>query len=176
MLVKISNKSLKLLFHECTPEYIKNVCKGRCCESSTRGTVITIHPSEEKRITRCGGIIKAGLLQTTGKCTFKTEDNLCSLHISGMKPFGCVASPFTLTKKGTLIIRNRYKLFKCYKDTDKKPAYIVFGASLDKIFGVDTAQVICKTLDNSDVDFYINMPKESYEMLITNDKIKKGEV
>ena len=174
MLVKISSKSAKLSFHECTPEYIKTVCKGKCCESSKHGTIITVHPSEEERITKCGGIIKNGLLQTEGKCTFKTADCLCSLHLSGEKPFGCVASPFTLNNNNTLIVRNRYKLLKCYKETDKKPAYIVFRASLNKIFGNETASLICGILDKHDYDFRVNMPNESHEMLIKNDKIKKG--
>jgi hypothetical protein len=174
MLVKISNKSLKLLFHECTPEYIKTVCKGKCCESAKHGTIITIHPSEEETIKLCGGVVKDGLLQSKDKCVFKTKDNLCSLHATGKKPFGCIASPFTLNKNNTLIVRNRYKLLKCYKESDKKPAYKVFQESLDEIFGMDIAELICETLDKSDVDFYVNMPNEKREMLIKNDQIKKA--
>jgi len=81
--------------------------------------LITIHPTEQTTIEARGVVVENGLLQPrTGekKCPFKTEACLCELHHTPDKPFGCVASPFTLTRAGTLIVRNRYKLLKCYED------------------------------------------------------------
>ena len=81
--------------------------------------MITIHPSEQAAIEGLGGRVIDGLLQPkTGcrKCPFKTPEHLCGIHFSGSKPFGCIASPFTLNANDTLIVRNRYRLLKCYND------------------------------------------------------------
>lgn len=175
--VKISAKMARLLFNGCDPDYIRNVCHASCCESSTAstGTMITIHPSEQAAIEAIGGVVRDGLLQPKPgckKCPFKQPDNLCGIHFSGNKPFGCIASPFTLNASGTLIVRNRYKLLKCYNDGRKQPAYKAFRASLDLIFGTTEAQRICNHLDNGGGDLYATMSDKNHQMLTENDEIK----
>lgn len=177
--VKVSAAMARQEFNGCELEYIRNVCHATCCESSTapNGTVITIHPSEAATIRGLGGKIRAGLLLPRPgerKCPFKEEEShLCGLHGSTAKPFGCIASPFTLTKKGTLIVRNRYRLLKCYKDGRKLPAYVAFRASLDLIFGRREAQRIADHLDAGGGDLFARMPERSYLMLLQNDQIKR---
>jgi hypothetical protein len=177
--VKVSNKMAKLKFAGCDPEYIKNVCKASCCQSSVSktGTMITIHPEEQDNIIGKYGVkIENNLLQPKDgqkRCPFKTNDNLCGIHYSGDKPFGCIASPFTLNKSGTLIVRNRYKLLKCYDDGNKIPAYIAFRASLDLIFGESEAERLCNELSNTSDDVYASMSEENYNKLVKNDEIKK---
>jgi DNA modification methylase/ParB-like chromosome segregation protein Spo0J len=182
--IKVSAASARLLFHGCDPAYIRDVCHARCCESSTSptGTMITIHPREEYTIQERGGVVIDGLLQPRKgekKCPFKTGENLCSLHFTSDKPFGCIASPFTLHASGdTLIVRNRYKMLVCYNNDPKHgvpmPAYKAFRASLDLIFGKDEAERICTHFDNGGGDITAQVTRQNYDMLRDNDAIKKG--
>ena len=177
--VKISARSLRLRFNGCDPDYIRTVCRGACCESSTSptGTLITIHPSEQPRIEARGGAVIDGLLQPRPgerRCPFKTADHLCGLHGTPDKPFGCIASPFTLNRNDTLIVRHRYTRLKCYNDGARLPAYVAFRASLDLLFGPDEAQRICDHLDAGDGDLLATMPRATYNLLHDNDAIKHG--
>lgn len=176
-LVKISAKSARQAFNGCDPDYIRNVCHAKCCESSTSptGTMITVHPSEQAAIEALGGVVVNGLLQPKAgckKCPFKTGDNLCGIHFTGSKPFGCIASPFTLNANDTMIVRNRYRLLKCYNDGRKIPAYKSFRASLDLIFGQAEAERICKHLDAGGGDITAKVSERNYAMLKENDEIK----
>jgi hypothetical protein len=175
--VVVSSAMANLLFAGCTPDYITNVCKASCCQSSSSptGTMITIHPREEPAIIARGAVIKNGLLQPRPgekRCPFKQSDNLCGIHFTPDKPFGCIASPFTLNSNGTLIVRNRYKSLKCYKEGQMLPAYVAFRASLDLIFGINEAARICAHLDAGGGNVEAWMPLETYEVLQTNDSIK----
>jgi len=177
--VKVSAKNARLPFNGCDPAYIRDVCHASCCQSSTSptGTMITIHPSEQATIEARGGVVVDGLLQPRPgekRCPFKTDEHLCGLHFTPDKPFGCIASPFTLNKNNTLIVRNRYRLLKCYDDGKKIPAYQAFRASLDLIFGTDEAARICEHLDSGGGDLMATMRREQYQMLVDNDAIKHG--
>ena len=176
-LVKVSAKSARQAFNGCDPDYIRTVCHAKCCESSTAptGTMITVHPSEVAAIAALGGVVVDGLLQPKPgcrKCPFKTGDNLCGIHFTDAKPFGCIASPFTLNANNTLIVRNRYRLLKCYNDGRKIPAYKSFRASLDLIFGQTEAERICKHLDAGGGDITAKISERNYAMLKDNDEIK----
>jgi hypothetical protein len=170
----------RLKFNGCDLDYIKNVCKASCCQSSVSktGIVVTIHPTEEDKIVNRGGIIKEGLLQPKKgckKCPFKTDDHLCGLHFTEDKPFGCIASPFTLNPKDTLIVRNRYRMLKCFNDGKKIPAYKAWKSSLDLIFGKEESERITNHLDMGGGDLIAYMPIDSHSKLKTNDEIKKGK-
>mgnify|MGYP001453045345 CR=1 FL=1 len=172
--IKISAKMARLAFNGCDLDYIANICHASCCEQSKGGIMVTIHPSEKGSIESIGGVVDNGLLQAdseTNKCPFK-KDNLCSLHNTENKPFGCIASPFTLNANGTLIVRNRYKLLKCYNDGNKIPAYKAFRASLDLILGYEEAERVCDLLDEGSDDIVSHISKETYNILIENDQIK----
>ena len=176
--VKVSEKMARLLFHGCDEDYVENVCHSSCCDSTTSesGTLITIHPAEQEKIEKHGGVVVGGMLQPINrKCPFKDGRSLCMLHNTDAKPFGCIASPFTLNDNSTLIVRNRYRLLKCYGDGGK-PAYVVFRTSLDLIFGKIEAERICVHLDSGGGDIIAKMPLSSYKMLIDNDNIKHGVI
>lgn len=185
MKVRISAASMRQLFHSCTPEFIRDVCHASCCESSSApgGTMVTIHPCEETRIRELGGVVKDGLLQSTPakRCPFKTEANLCGLHGTSDKPFGCIASPFTLSKGAnpTLIVRNRYRLLKCFRAEGAVKVYRAHRGSLDLLFGAELSASICQRLDEQpDEDFEVDMDDVIASKLMTNDEIKrraKGE-
>lgn len=167
----------RLEFNGCDPDYIRDVCHATCCESSTNplGIIVTIHPTEQADIEALGGVVIDGLLQPkTGckKCPFKDEQNLCGIHHSGKKPFGCIASPFTLNKQGTLIVRNRYKMLKCYRDGRRLPAYKAFRASLDLILGYEQAQELNNHLDAGGGDLLFQIDDVTHKMLVENDAIK----
>lgn len=175
-MVKISGKSLLQEFDGCDPDFIRNVCKGSCCESSVSktGTLITIHPTEEVMIKNIGGIVVDNLLQPVNrKCQFKTAENLCSLHFTEYKPFGCSASPFKLNNKDTLIIRNRYRSLKCFKNGRRLPAYKAFQSSLIKIFGIDETQRISGLIEEGILEIYSPIEERIYKILKDNETYKK---
>lgn len=185
-------------FHGCTPEYIRDVCHGRCCDAPSRpgGTMVTIHRSEQAAIEARGGEVRDGLLVTTatGRCTFKDDAGLCGLHFTPDKPFGCIASPFTVAPGGrTLVVRNRYRSLVCYSATSARrgddvsafpPAYVAFRASLDLILGEDLAAWLSDALDAhgdpkspeyaGPVSIPVRVPRSAWEMLTDNDATKRA--
>lgn len=192
-LVRISRATAWQRFHGCEPEYIRTVCKGRCCEAPSRpgGTMITIHRSEADAIRARGGQVKDGLLVTDGRCTFKDDAGLCGLHFTPDKPLGCIASPWTLARGGrSLIVRNRYRGLICYAATaarkgtdtsDYKPAYVAFRAGLDLILGAEHAALLCSYLDAygppdrpGPVGFWAEMKVDMWTKLVDNDNTKRG--
>lgn len=176
--VRVSAACARLPFIECGPACIAAGCNGNCCDAPSKpgGCLVTIHPAEAPRIEARGGVVREGLLQPrpgTLGCPFK-RDGLCSLHGTPDKPFGCIASPFTLNRAGTLIVRNRYKMLPCYRlDGPKRPAYQTFRSSLDLIFGRTVARRIAAHLDAGGGDVIAPMPRRHFEMLMENDEIKK---
>lgn len=178
--VNVSAACARLQFTQCGPACIQqNGCKGNCCDAPTRpsGCMVSIHPSEEARIAKRGGRIVDGLLEPkpgARGCPFK-EDGLCTLHQSGEKPFGCIASPFTLNAHGTLIVRNRYKLLPCYRGPGAKgPAYRVFASSLILLFGEVEAARMTAHFDAGGGDFVGVMPSHVFAMLMDNDAAKRA--
>lgn len=169
--VKISGKWIKHKFR-CSEDYIRNVCHGSCCTGSDK-VLISLLPDEAERQKQLGYAVKDGKLcasPTTHKCPHISPDGLCRIHFTPDKPFGCIASPFTLNKANTLIIRNRYSMMKCHGDGDY--AYRVFRASLDLIFGKEEAQRICDYYDHNDGDLTAYMTKENYDKIIYLDSLK----
>lgn len=173
--VPISTKWARHLF-ACSPEYIRSVCHGSCCEGSDK-ILVSLLPEEQERHEAAGFAVAQGLLQPdpkTGKCPHKRADGLCAVHGSDMKPFGCIASPFTLNAGGTLIIRNRYSRMRCHGSG--QPAYRTFRASLDLLFGEDEATRICDALDAGDEDITAQMTRANYDALRYLDGLKHGVV
>lgn len=103
------------------------------------------------------------------------QNGLCSLHYSQDKPFGCIASPFTINDNDTLIIRYRYSRMKCHGDGSY--SYVAFRPSLDLIFGKDEAEKICNELDkhiNDDVEIYGNISIDNYNKIKYLDGLKRS--
>jgi Fe-S-cluster containining protein len=178
--VKVSAAQARQEFAGCSPDYIATKCRATCCRSTTAvtGIMVTIHPTERAAIEARGVVVQDGLiLPRPGerRCPFQnTETQLCDIHFTDDKPFGCIASPFTLSSSGeTLIVRNRYRRLICYKDGDRIPAYRAFRASLDLIFGLDEAQRIVDLLDAGSGDVVAVMPHATYRRLRANDAVKK---
>lgn len=172
--VNVSGKMLRQKFHPCEENFIKEVCKGRCCQGTDK-IVVTVHPSEEEWITKLGAEVKDGLIvaDKRGLCPFKSDDGLCTIH-GDDKPFGCKASPFTLNKNDTLIVRNRYRMLKCYKCEGSAPAYEAHQWSLEQIFGVDETARIVSLVQQGDDKIPAFIPLDHYNMLRENDNIKHG--
>jgi len=172
--IKISAKSVRQLFKGCTQEYITKVCKGKCCEGSGELSV-AISEREKNGIEELGAEVKGGLIvaDKRGKCPFKRPDGLCGLHGTVRKPIGCRASPFTLNKNNTLIVRNRYRLMRCYKG-GTVPAYKAYSESLVALFGSDIAAEITTHLDGGGGDIVKEMPMYVYQSLAENAIVRKG--
>lgn len=168
--VKISIKSLKQKFHPCEIDYIKNTCHGRCCEGSN-GLMITIHDNELVKYSDKVKIENNFIVDEkgTGLCPFK-KNHLCSIHKN--KPFGCKTSPFTLTKKNTLIIRNRYRSLRCYNRENSVPAYIAHKWSLEQIFGKKETNNIIKKIEGGCEEIYSKIPQSKIKMMLDNDVSK----
>lgn len=178
--VKVSSASCRLLFTECGPACIEqNGCGGNCCDAPSRpgGCLVTVHQNEIQRIEALGASVVAGFIQPrpgTRGCPFKAG-GLCDLHATGEKPFGCIASPFTLNACSTLIVRNRYKMLPCYRGPGRKaPAYKVFCSSLTLLFGRGGAAQITAHLDAGGGDLMAFMPAHHAAILQENDAVKRG--
>ncbi len=157
-------------FQPCTPEYIISVCKGRCCQG-TGNIKVVVSNSEIDKFAAKGASIKNNFIQPDerGLCPFKNDNGLCNTH--GEKPMGCRISPFILTSKDTLIVRNRYRLLKCYNTKDAIPVYLAHKQSLIWLLGDEYNQLL-RMLENKDNmfkgDFYLNIDIEKYLALKEN--------
>lgn len=175
--IKISYASLMQMFHPCDPDYIKNVCKARCCESSTGGIKVSVLDEEVAAVEALGATVVDNMLVAGAnkKCPFKTGCNLCSIH--EQKPFGCSASPFVLTTKDTLVVRNRYRMLKCYKDTGSVPAFIAHRWSLIKIFGAEEYDRIVHHMVHGvpGKNFEAILSEDNYNKIQGNKKIRKND-
>lgn len=176
--VRISTKWLRQRTM-CSEEFIATVCGGRCCQASDGTFLCSLLPSEEVVQNE-----KYGLPTEDGKlladpetkiCPHKTKEGFCGIHFTGDKPFGCIASPFTVNKNGTLISRKRYVSMICArkKDSDEGlPYYKAFRAGLELIFGKEEAQRLITELDNGAEELTGKMPMETYKNMIYLDGLK----
>jgi len=169
---------MRLPFHGCTPTYIHTICMGNCCQSSVNpnGILVVIHPFEQARLLEQYPKVKIKnnhLVAYNKRCPFKSSINLCTLHNTNYKPFGCITSPFTLNKSGTLIVRNRYKLLRCYKQKPLLQAYIAFSQSLQLILGKKSARALTVHLKKNKGDYYTTIDRKIHTMLTDNDFAKR---
>jgi hypothetical protein len=175
--ITISAAMTKLPFHGCEKNYIRETCKGICCHSSVSpsGIIVSVLPEEEKVLTEQGAEIVNGQIQAVDKrCPFKLKGSeLCALHDKGLKPFGCRVSPFSLNKTGTLIIRNRYRLMRCYNAGPKIPAYIAFAQSLITLIGGRHYGILKMYLDNGGGNMMFTVSKELINKLRLNETLKE---
>lgn len=194
VLIRVSVASMWQRFFGCEPDFIKDVCHSRCCDAPSKpgGSMVTIHRSEREAIEARGGTVgDDGFLVTEAGCNFKTDAFLCSLHTTPDKPFGCIASPFTLNAKDTLVVRNRYRRLPCYirqaehDHATYPPAFEAFRAGLDLIFEDEAVRVVEYLEhygDPHDPDNRLDvprllsfvMPRRSYEILKDNDAAKRS--
>lgn len=175
--ITISAPMARLPFHGCEKDYIKQICKGVCCHSSISksGIIVSVLPEEEAGLKKLGAEIKGGLIQAIDRrCPFKTiGTELCSLHNKGLKPFGCRISPFSLNNTGTLIIRNRYRLIRCYNKGPKIPAYVAFKSSLIELFGDKEYQDIKNAFDSDLTSYTTTINEIVLHKLRMNEGLKR---
>lgn len=145
--VTVSAKAARLEFQGCGAAYIRDVCHGRCCWVSKDGrdlTTIYVEPDQRLPLTVLGAAFGPdGVLvpRADGRCRFQGPDGLCAVHPQTapggepVKPRSCWVSPWTLTPSGRLVVRNRYKLLRCYRAEPRLPAYRAFRSGLVMLFG-----------------------------------------
>lgn len=172
--VAVSGPMLRQMFRPCEPDFIKSVCLGRCCHGSS-GLSVIVHPSEQQRIETLGVTVTDGFIvaDSSGLCPLKTTDGLCSQHDS--KPLGCKASPFTFNDSGLLVVRNRYRLLKCFKAAGAVPAYIAHRWSLDQLFGSSEASRIADAAERGDDRISATMPAEVAAVLADNHNARNAK-
>ena len=166
--VKINILALQQQFHECTPEFIRDVCQARCCRSSTdpSGIAVVVTQLEAVKLRELGAVVDSEtgrVAPVCRRCPFQsTANHLCQLHNTEAKPKGCIISPFTINKNNTLIVRNRYRLLPCFKAEGSKPVYEAHSQSLVEMFGEKNAQLIFESAKEE---------KEGYLMLEIEDSL-----
>lgn len=145
--INVSVAMMHQQFHPCSISFIKNVCKGYCCEGTTGLSIPVVEGEEQDRIESLGATIQDGLMypDERGLCPFKNNDGLCA--INDKKPFSCTVSPFSLNKTDTLIVRNRYRMLLCYKCENSMPAYLAHRWSLVSIFGEEETRSLIETIE-----------------------------
>lgn len=169
--VKVSAAMLRLTFEGCSEQYIRNVCHGRCChiKSHPQGNVVKLEGDQIKLLRERGAKVIKGILQMVQRrCIFHgvdkdREDGLCRLHGTPDKPRNCIQSPFILTRKDTLIVRNRYRRLICFKAAPALPAYEAFRSALDLLFGQAEAQRIVDHLKAGGGDLVAQMLGDRYK-------------
>ncbi len=173
--VVISAKTMRLEFNGCDPEFIQGTCKGRCCwvSSNPRGTTIHVEPDEAAALQALGveidfestlvTVVKPGC--RTPRCFFQcVATGMCEIHGKG-KPRSCYQSPFMLSKRDRLVIRNRYKMLPCYRAAPRLPVYRAFSSGLTLLFGAAEAARITAHLDGGGGDCDAAMLEERYHFL-----------
>ncbi len=164
--VKVSAKSARLLFEGCSSAYIQNVCKGAFChlKSSPTGPVVKVEDRQQPPLVSLGASFVDGIMQTVnGACVFYDGGTgFCQVHLEGIKPQSCIQSPFFLNKNDILLIRNRYKMLRCYRAEGSVPAYVAFRSSLDLLFGAEESARIVSHLENKGGDIIGYMVKDMY--------------
>lgn len=174
MPINVSGPMLRQMFHACTPDHITSVCHGRCCQGSG-GIMVTVHPSERTAIEALGAEVKDGFIlpDARGLCPFKDDAGTCRIH-GDAKPFGCKASPFTLNKTDTLIVRNRYRMLRCYKCDGAAPAYLAHSWSLVAVLGKHEANRVAALAATGAHRIPATIGAREYAMLRDNDDAKHG--
>lgn len=164
--VKVSSASMRQLFRPCDPVFIADVCHASCCRSTTDPTGIAVtvtDTAEADRIEREGATVDRVTLRiepVRRRCPFQDPTtHLCDLH-DGRQPFGCIASPFTLSKRDTLIVRNRYRMLKCYRAEGAIPAYLAHPLALATILGGEQATALREHLDGGGGDTLVEVRDE----------------
>lgn len=181
VVVRVSRASMRQPFHGCDAAFIASTCHARCCRTTVHpyGVLCVVQPGDEaRRIVERGGVLDADglIVPKPGRkgCSFADGQGLCTLHgpaqVSrgfGDKPFGCSASPFTLTKRDALVVRNRYRLLPCYRAVGAAMACRSFRGSLVVLFGEVTADAICRDAESGSAGFFeAVMPRASYYALV----------
>lgn len=169
--VRISAANARLEFNGCDPDYIRDVCHGACCRSKSApgGALVAVSERQRPLVEEQGAAVADGLIVPVGgRCPFQGDNFLCRIHGTPAKPHGCISSPFALNRRGTLIVRNRYKLLRCYRAGPRLPAYVAFRASLDMLFGPEEAESICRHLDGGGGDCLGKMLTDHFNMLAGN--------
>lgn len=170
-------------FHGCTPDYIASTCHASCCRSSSHpyGFIHAVPTQQEREGLEAHGatIDDEGLLQPRpGEkgCPFQDgASHLCQLHGDPAKPIGCIASPFTVSRTGRLVIRNRYRLLRCFKDGDPPlPAFQAFSSALEIILGREEAQRATRHLEAGGGDLWVMLPRSSWEYLTAKNRLSLG--
>lgn len=164
--VKVSAAMMRLPFEGCSPDYIRDVCHGRCCHLPKHpfGTIVRVEPDQAPALRKRGAVVKGGVLQTVDKkCVFHApETGFCNLHGTADKPRNCIQSPFILTTRDTLIVRNRYRMLICFKAAPALPAYRAFRSALNLLFGDQEAQRIVDHLEVGGGDLIAQMRGDRY--------------
>jgi len=180
--IRASSKNMRQEFNGCEPDYIRDVCHAACCRSSVvpEGFQVVVHKSEEDALRALGAKIEGGRIrpQEPGQkhCPFEEQpSHLCALYNNEARPWGCGAPPFALAPGWrTLIVRNRYRLLKCYKDGRRLPAYRAFASSLAQVLGEAEAIRLTAHLDDGGGDLQVQMPRRSFDLLVHKTEASLG--
>jgi hypothetical protein len=131
------------------------------------GTIVRVEDDQQPALAARGAVFIGAIMQTVNRrCVFHDgKTGFCQLHGTGAKPRNCIQSPFMVTRRNTLIVRNRYKKLICFKAAPALPAYRAFESGLRLLFGDTEADRIIAHLDGGGGDLYAQMPDDRYQFL-----------
>lgn len=162
--VTISALWAQHLYQGCTPDYIKAVCRGKCCwvgeGKNAHSDVYVAEKHQSTLVSRGATFRENGIMEDTeeGRCRFQ-EHGFCSLQQWGLKPRACYVSPWVLSKNNVLGMSVRFTRLKCHKEDHRRlPAHKVFSSGLCVLFGDEEAARISEHFTRSDKDYLTRMP------------------
>ena len=138
--------------------------------------MITVLDDEVAVMEALGVKVEKGFMNIPegSRCIFHKEDGLCG--INNDKPFGCRVSPFSLTSRDVLIVRNRFRMMGCFKQAGEKiPVYKAHPFALKTIFGDEGYAELVRKLETQCEGKFIPLLVEDavYKKLKANDAHKK---
>lgn len=171
MTIKINPRALRQMFRPCDPEFIRDVCHASCCRSTVdpSGIAHVIAPDEIETWRALGvEVADSGKVAAVDRrCPFQDgKTHQCQIHESPAMPKGCVISPFTVNDSGTLLVRNRYRLLKCFKAEGAIPVYQAHRLSLVTMFGEEQTAIIDEAMARGDeAPMFLDAPARIVENL-----------
>lgn len=177
--IKINPRSLRQPFRPCDPDFIRDVCRASCCRSSVdpSGIAHVIAPDEIQTWRDLGvEVADSGKVAAVNRrCPFQDgETHQCQIHEDPAMPKGCIISPFTINDSGTLIVRNRYRLLKCFKAEGAIPVHLAHRLSLVTLFGDEQVEHLERVmLSGDETPIYLEAPARLVDNLRHKNEVSK---
>jgi len=165
----ISVKTFKNTWHGCDPGWIcsDDGCAGKCCQPGGKGATVVVTDDEAKRLRKRGIAIKNGAIDLgDGRyCPCQDEDGLCKLHKTGDKPLTCVTEPLKVLSNGTIVVRDRFFLLKCFK-VGGMPGYKAWEGAFKRLFGDSQTKRIQKEIEAGADKVTAKMDAKLFETMV----------
>jgi 1-aminocyclopropane-1-carboxylate deaminase/D-cysteine desulfhydrase-like pyridoxal-dependent ACC family enzyme/Fe-S-cluster containining protein len=163
----------------CDVNMITNHCYAQCCRGTYKKLdqpVVIVLDDEEKNLIPESQILNFTidknrhlLVTDNRKCPYQdSTSNLCSIHLTGKKPFGCSIMPITITK-GEIAIQKIFTKMKCqvksFEGVNKVPFYKGYRQSMVALFGEEETQRIIQEIESEKTKITARIPSLQIEKM-----------